>query len=513
MLGRAKKKVLYLEIGGNIPKIKSFYDIIWHKPSFTDIIVAILEVGRKADNFVGVFVDISPSNLTLSEIWEVKRALEFIKGVGKRVIGFLRSGGIHELFLADVCQRTFVPLNSKFFLTGFSSVLTATGALLKKLKIRVDAIKSGRLKSIPDMITKEDIPDELRRDMKRLLSEIKTALCSETSKFEPDIYFSGILSSRDLILRRAADVITQDTPYDIIKKEFGDAIDTVSLRKKPYLLKLQREKKIAVLNMFGIISENPSPGFISTGYFSQIISKLTANSYVDSVVVRINSRGGDAGVSENLSEKIKSMSREKRTVVSISSVGASGGYMLSLFANSVFSTPLSLVGSIGVFLLKPYISELMKWIGIKTEVMGEGKLSGMFSPYRELGRAEREELERFVQDEHENFIKMVSEGRCLPQEHVRKIADGSVFSGKRAKELKLVDDNKALSDILNELDAHRELPVEEYPKITLSDILGLGGFASFSGDLTVRAEVLHLLSLLGFLRHPILLSYIPLSPP
>ena len=486
--GKPKKRVVFVEIGGFIPRVRGFQEILSRRPTFSDILFFLWDMGHKSD---GVFIEITPSNLSISEMWEIRRVVEILQKKRKKVVSFLKGGGIPEFFLADSCDRTFLQEGANYFLMGLSVHLNTFGRFFRKIHVELEAIKSGELKSIPDMLTKERMPDEVRKDIKRFLREIKHILIKSTKRFPSDIYFSGILSGKELVIMGVGDGVFSDTSFDLLKKEFGD-VELIRLQKKFSPLRIKRGRKVAFVNMHGIVGSNPSPNVISPAAFSGVLSRLAENSDVESVVIRLNSRGGDAEASEILNENIKLLSRKKRTFISFSNVGASGGYLIASPASKIFATPFSAIGSIGVFLIKPYVAKLLDRIGVKTEIIKEGEMSTIFSPFKKLSQKERKVLENFVKEEHLNFMKKVSEGRGIPFAEIKKIADGSVFSGKRAKELGLVDELKSLPEVLEEAKDGKKLEIDEYPKINLYDIL----FPKFGGSRILLPKYPELQSLL-----------------
>lgn len=473
---RKNKRVLFLEISGSIPRSKGIQDVFAKRSSFLDLIQAILKNGKDA---YGIFASISTSNLSLSELWEMKRAIEIIKRNGIRTVAFLHDGGIPEVFLSESFDKVYTHENATFLLTGFLSTISAFGEFFNKIKIKLESVKSGRLKSIPDILTKSDVSDEIKEEAKKVITGIYDALKEEVKKFTPDVFIAGILSAKDLLLKGVVDAIVQEPINEIIKKEFATS-DVEFPRKSLSLIGLRRQKTTAVLNMFGLISENPSPNFISSSRFSETINRISEDKNIENVIIRVNSRGGDAVLAEFIKEKLKDLSRKKKLITSISSVCASGGYLISLSSTRIFSTPFSIVGSIGVFLIKPYIGDLMEFLGIRTALVSKGELSSIFSLYKELSPKEKKILEELVEYEHRRFIKTVAESRGIPQEHVRRIADGSVFVGQKAKELKLVDDIRSISEIIYEIPENQM--IEEYPKINLLNLIRLGTYSSYLSD-------------------------------
>lgn len=256
---KREKNVLYIEISGFIPKLKGIQDIISKRPSFLDIVDSIIKKGRKS---YGIFADISSSNLTLSDAWEIKKAIEIVKRYGVKTVAYLRDGGIPEVFLSESFDRVYTPENAYFFLVGFSATLNTFGEFFRKIKIKIESVKSGKLKSIPELLTKSEVPDDIKKDVKRTISEIYETLSEETRKFSAQIFLKGILSSKELMLNGVVDAITKEPATEIIKKEFGSK-EVEHIRKPIQIVSLKRGKTAAIINMSGIISENPSPNFIS----------------------------------------------------------------------------------------------------------------------------------------------------------------------------------------------------------------------------------------------------------
>lgn len=161
---------------------------------------------------------------------------------------------------------------------------------------------------------------------------------------------------------------------------------------------------------------------------------------IKAIVVRVDSPGGGVAPSQEIYEAIKEASVKKKVVVSMGAVAASGGYYISAHASRIIANPGTLTGSIGVIMEVPNIKGLMDKIGVKTEVIKSGKHKDIASVFRGIGDEEREILQGVMNDVHEQFIEAVAEGRKIPINEVRKIADGRVFSGRQAMKVKLVDE-------------------------------------------------------------------------
>jgi protease-4 len=161
---------------------------------------------------------------------------------------------------------------------------------------------------------------------------------------------------------------------------------------------------------------------------------------IKAIVLRVDSPGGGVVPSQEIYGEVKKAAAQKKVIVSMGSVAASGGYYISAPATKIIANPGSITGSIGVIMEIPNFKGLMDKIGVKTEVIKSGKHKDLASVFRGIGVEEREILQRVMDNVHEQFIKAVSEGRKLPVDSVKKIADGRIFSGQQAMQAGLVDE-------------------------------------------------------------------------
>lgn len=170
------------------------------------------------------------------------------------------------------------------------------------------------------------------------------------------------------------------------------------------------------------------------------IKGYTKDKSIKAIVLRVESPGGGVVASQEIHNEVKKAAAVKKVVVSMGSVAASGGYYVSAPATQIIANPGTITGSIGVIMEIPNLKGLMDKIGVTTEVIKSGRYKDLASVFRGIGREEREILQGVMDDVHQQFIQAVAEGRKMQPEHVRKIADGRVFSGRQAKEAGLVDD-------------------------------------------------------------------------
>lgn len=217
------------------------------------------------------------------------------------------------------------------------------------------------------------------------------------------------------------------------------------------------ENKVAIVELNGEI-------FDSTSTVEQL-EKYGKDSGVKAIVLRINSPGGSAAASQEIYQAINRVRTKKKKVVvaSIASVGASGAYYAACAADKVFANPSTLTGSIGVIVQWYSYGDLLKWAKMKDVIIKSGEFKDTGNPARDLTDTERAYLQHLIDDTYAQFVEAVAKGRKLAVEKVKALADGRVFTGREAKENKLVDE---MGDLQDAIDSAAQLAkIKGEPKI------------------------------------------------
>ena len=232
--------------------------------------------------------------------------------------------------------------------------------------------------------------------------------------------------------------------------------------KKDY----SQKNEIAVIYAEGSINFGKAePGSIGSSQYTRIIRKLREDDDVKAIVLRVNSPGGSALASEDIWRELE-LAKEagKPLVVSMGDLAASGGYYIAADADSIFASPSTLTGSIGVFGMMPQVQELFnEKLGIHMDTVKTAPLAAAFSPFYEFSDAEGRIIQEEIDRTYNLFKKRVSEGRDMTMEEVEEIAQGRVWTGKDALRVGLVD---ALGDLDRALASAASLAGVESYRIT-----------------------------------------------
>ena len=210
---------------------------------------------------------------------------------------------------------------------------------------------------------------------------------------------------------------------------------------------------------------------------------------VKAVVLRIDSPGGVVGPSQEIYQEVKRLAAKKQVVVSMGSLAASGGYYIAAPATVIYANPGTITASIGVLIKFSNIEGLLDKIGIKSSTIKTGTYKDAGAPDRPLSPEDRAMFQAVIDSTHEQFVRAVAEGRKLPIDEVRRIADGRVLSGEQAKAVKLVDRLGNLQDAIEEagrlagISGEPDVILPPRKKVNYLDLLAGGAEEKFSGVL------------------------------
>jgi protease-4 len=190
-----------------------------------------------------------------------------------------------------------------------------------------------------------------------------------------------------------------------------------------------------------IVSGETSPfdttPLAASGDLIPLIREAAEDPEVKALVLRVDSPGGSVVPSDEVYHALKET--DKPIVVLMGDVAASGGYYISMAASYVVANPNTLTGSIGVISLFPDAHVLLEKVGVQFNVIKSGQVKDIGSPWRPMNEQEKRLWQEIVNETYDGFVAIVVEGRNLPEEKVRALADGRIFTGRQALDLGLVD--------------------------------------------------------------------------
>jgi len=191
--------------------------------------------------------------------------------------------------------------------------------------------------------------------------------------------------------------------------------------------------RIGVVDLDGVIL-SPQP-VVSE------LKKFGDDSSIKAIILHVNSPGGGVAASEEIYREVKRIrtQKKKKIVVSIETVGASGAFYVASASDKIYADSGSIVGSIGVIAQWVNYGDLLKWAKLKDVVIKTGEFKDTGNPARDLTPAEQAYMQDLINNMFHQFVQAVADGRGLKYDDVKSIANGKVWTGEQAKDMKLID--------------------------------------------------------------------------
>ncbi|WP_294348552.1 signal peptide peptidase SppA [Prosthecochloris sp.] len=441
--------------------------------SLQDILFLLDRAGAD-ERIKSVLLDIRGVRTGSAKIQQIQRAIEQTRKTGKPVNAFLGSASDADVWLASACDSIVAERGNFLLLDGLKAELLFYTGTLEKLGVSFQAAQWSAWKSGVEPFTRSGASPEYREQVEMMLDAVYDAYTGYVAKrrgitveeYESIIDEKTVLSAKQAKEFGIVDEISGHWEYlEGLKKTFGKGDGERSdedvliggARYKasiPWPFEPETKENIAVITASGSIVrlEDDMTGGTEQGFDEETLrSSVQAaldDESVKAIVLRIDSPGGDALASSNMLQILDSAKVKKPIVASMSSVAASGGYMIALAADSIFAEPLTVTGSIGVYALKPEISALQEKIGLNREVVIKGKNADgftVFKPLDEEGMAKFMETTGWIYDD---FLAKVARSRKMTLNEVEAVAGGRVWTGDLAVSKGLVDRIGGLQDAL-----------------------------------------------------------------
>lgn len=198
--------------------------------------------------------------------------------------------------------------------------------------------------------------------------------------------------------------------------------------------------KVAVLRVEDVI--------LDSQIYLDSIDAIAKDDDIKALVVRIDSPGGSVGPSQEIYSELKELGKELPIVASIGGVGASGGYYIACAAEKIYANPGSITGSIGVIAQFASYEKLLAWAKIDVEVIKSGKYKDVGSSFREMSEADKQYIQDLIDNVYSQFKLVVANARNLDTKQIDKVADGKIYTGEQALNLKLIDELGTINDAI-----------------------------------------------------------------
>jgi protease-4 len=447
-----------------------------------------LERVREDERTQGVALNLAGARIRSSLLWELRREIEALQDAGKEVVihaDELRIGGV---YLASVADRLSLDPHGHLELMGLAAHRTYMKGLLGKLGIGFEEHRYFEYKSANETFTRADMSEADREQLGRMIDlfyerfrgEISDARKLGDGEFDRIVEDIGVVTAKGALDLGLIDAIGRWPDVKTLLEERGFRL---SQRNRPRSRVLPDERwgappKLALVYADGLCAMDSG---IKARSAYAYLEKLAKRRDVAAVVLRADSPGGLPQPADLLAEGLdRNRAKGKPVVVSQGDVAASGGYWIGTKSDHVFTTPLTITGSIGVVSGWVWDEGVGEKTGFSADGVSRGShadlLTGIRFPVlgvklarRNLNDEERERVREVTIELYDTFVTRVAENRRLSENRVREIAEGRVWIGEDAVAKGLCDELGTLRDAIAEarkragLEDEDELDIEEFP--------------------------------------------------
>ena len=534
-----KNSILVMDLNGpiteranNDPFSDMFMDLYGQSKSFgLNTILASIKKAKEDDRIKGIYIESGGLMAGYATVEEIRNALLDFKESGKFIYSYSSVYTQKAYYLASVSNKIMLNPEGMLDFRGIASEVTFFKGLLEKLGIEMQVFKYGEFKAAVEPFILESLSEANRLQIETYIGSLWNQMLKGISNsrgidvetlnkiaddyplFRDDEYLkaSGLIDAlvyKDEVLDMLKELTDIEEENDLNVISIGKYADvTVPGKKKGF-----EKNKIAVIYADGEITDGNRDGTgIVAGPLSREIRKARKDKNVKAIVLRVNSPGGSGLASEIIWREVLLAKAEKPTVVSMGDYAASGGYYIACAADTIIAHPNTLTGSIGVFAMIPNTTELMKKIGISTDIVKTNEMSDMPSLSRPYNAEEKALFQLYIDNFYKTFLQRCADGRKTSVEEIHKVGEGRVWSGENALALNLVDKLGGINDAIEiaarmaELETYRivELPEMKSPFDKILEELTGGAIAKI--ERMMLGEEYHILKTINHLKsgHPI----------
>jgi protease IV len=456
------KAVLVVDLAVPYPEIRTentlaalaggeHYDI----PSLYDVVRMIKHA--KGDSAVkGIFIKCGNNMNGFANSDEIRNAIVDFKSSGKFVIAYadvITQGGY---YVGNCADKLYCNPRGGVDWRGYAVQLAFLKGLLEKLEIEPQIFYAGQYKSATEPFRETKMTEPNRLQLKELLNDLYGYFLTHTANARKIDTATLHRLANEQKIQFASDALKyglvdglkyNDEVQDEIKARLNvgkyDKINFVSLGKYSLAAPFRKKgrEKIAVIYAQGdIVDGKGDKDMIGGDTYRGLLRKARLDKDIKAIVVRINSGGGSSLASENIWREMSLAKQEKPVVVSFGDVAASGGYYFAADADSIFATPNTITGSIGVFSIIPNMQKFFNnKLGITFDEVSTSPEADLYTINKPLTPAQRQFIQNGVDSTYEEFKQRVANGRAMNMAYVDSIGQGRIWSGGRAVGLGLVD--------------------------------------------------------------------------
>lgn len=432
----------------------------------------VIKAIRRAKNneqIKGIYLEAGNLSTLYASAEAIRRELEDFKSSGKFIVSYGDNYTQNAYYICSVADSVFLNPLGSISLIGLSSQGLFYTGLAEKLGIEHYIFKVGTYKSAVEPFFLKKFSEANREQLTSFLNSIWGHMTSaieksrQISSEELNRFLNEGLAygqATNMVEYKLADALCyRYEAENCVKKLAGQKLSekliaadvnkvaSISVKEK------ESDDQIAVLYAEGEILESESPmsnASVITEDIAKELRKLQHDEDVKAVVLRVNSPGGSAYISEQIWKAVVDLKAVKPIVVSMSDYAASGGYYISCAANKIFAEHTTLTGSIGVFGVVRNLTGALEKIGLSTDMVKTNKYADLGDFSRPMREDEKALIQRSVEQTYDLFLTRCADGRGTTKAAIDSIGQGRVWTGEQALKIGLVDQLGGLDDAIKE---------------------------------------------------------------
>jgi protease-4 len=427
-----------------------------YNPGLYDATRAI-EKAADDKNIKGILIKLQPTPNGWATLQQLRQSIKAFKKSGKFVYAYGENVSQAAYYVATSADSIYLNPVGDMELKGFATIMPFFKGTLDKLEVEPEIFYAGKFKSATEPFRADKMSDANRLQVAafqkdfwvEFINAVATHSKQDTAAIQTLVNTGAIEFPNDALKHKLVDGLTYwDQVENRIKAKTDvkdkDKIKYISLDEYAQHVRggAKGDTRIAVLYAEGSIvdGEGDDDYQIASQDFIESIRAVRNNDKIKAVVMRVNSPGGSALASDVILRELHLLKQKKPLVVSMGDVAASGGYYIACQADSIFAMPNTITGSIGVFTMMFNTEKLMKnKLGVTFDGVKNAPYADFPNGIRPLTADEAARMQHSVDNIYEIFKSRVAAGRKMTVADVDSIAQGRVWSGTDALQIKLVD--------------------------------------------------------------------------
>ena len=436
-----------------------------------------------------------PATLSLpywGKVQELRDAVLQFRKSGKTVVAFLEYGGDREYYLASAADKVYLLPTSPLDLTGVASYEIFLRGTLDKIGAYPDFLHIGDYKTAVNQLTEKEftpahreMSESLNRDM---YEQLIRGIAEARKKSEQDV--RALIDQGPFVPEEALrhglidDLAYEDQLDDRVpelregSREIRRLEGTEYQRVRSADVGFRPNSRIGIIYAVGTIVSGKSAfdpvngAVVGSETIVEQIRRVRDDRSIRAIILRVDSPGGSSIASDVIWRELmitRDQDRSRPLIASMSDLAASGGYYISMPAQTIVAHPATLTGSIGIYTGKFALGGAMDKIGVSTETVKSGANADIYSPFAPFSPAQRTRVQDYMQGFYDNFVEKAAESRKMTPEQIDAVAQGRVWTGRQARERGLVDELGGLETAVRiakeraGIDADEDVELVVYP--------------------------------------------------